>query len=151
MIRSEKYTELKRRIPLKTYLVYGGMMGLMIILMEVIQYKTFIRDIRIELFGVIIGIMFLSLGIWIGILIYKKRLNPDQYDREKLGLSKRELEVLQLLTQGFSNQEIADKLFVSLNTSKTHISNIYQKLNVKRRTQAIQKARDYALINPSKE
>lgn len=147
MIRSEKYTELKKRLSLKTYLVYGGTLGLMIILMEVIHYKTIIRDLRIELFGVIIGALFLVLGIWIGILIYKKKMNPDEYDRKKLGLSKRELEVLQLLSQGFSNQEIADKLFVSLNTSKTHISKIYQKLNVKRRTQAIQKAREFALIS----
>jgi two-component system, NarL family, response regulator LiaR len=142
---------LKKGKQLKTYLVYGGIMGIMIVLMEVIHYKTLIRDLRIELFGVIIGLVFLGMGIWIGILIYKKKLNPDEYDRRKLGLSKRELEVLQLLSQGLSNQEIADKLFVSLNTSKTHISKIYQKLNVKRRTQAIQKARDYALITPSKE
>jgi two-component system, NarL family, response regulator LiaR len=142
---------LKKGKQLKTYLVYGGIMGIMIVLMEVIHYKTLIRDLRIELFGVIIGLMFLGMGIWIGILIYKKKLNPDEYDRRKLGLSKRELEVLQLLSQGLSNQEIADQLFVSLNTSKTHISKIYQKLNVKRRTQAIQKARDYALITPSKE
>ncbi len=126
-------------------------MGIVMILLEVIHYKTIIRDLKLELFGVITGVIFLGLGIWIGILIYKKKMNPDQYDRDKLGLSKRELEVLELLSQGFSNQEIADKLFVSLNTSKTHISKIYQKMNVKRRTQAIQKARDYALITPPKE
>lgn len=138
-------------MPLKTYLVYGGAMGIIIILMEVIQYKAVIRDLQIELFGIFIALIFLSVGIGVGILIYKKKVNPDQYDRDKLGLSKRELEVLELLSQGLSNQEIADKLFVSLNTSKTHISKIYQKMNVKRRTQAIQKARDYALITSSKE
>ena len=126
-------------------------MGIIMILMEIIHYKTVIRDLKLELFGVFIGLIFLGLGIWVGILIYKKKLNIDQYDREKLGLSKRKVEVLQLLAQGLSNQEIADKLFVSLNTSKTHISKIYQKMNVKRRTQAIQKARDYALISPSKD
>ncbi|MFK7953218.1 MAG: LuxR C-terminal-related transcriptional regulator [Ekhidna sp.] len=142
---------MKTRVPLKTYLVYGGAMGIIIILMEVIQYKAVIRDLQIELFGIFIALIFLSVGIGVGILIYKKKVNPDQYDRDKLGLSKRELEVLELLSQGLSNQEIADKLFVSLNTSKTHISKIYQKMNVKRRTQAIQKARDYALITSSKE
>lgn len=151
MIRIEKYTELKTGVPLKTYLVYGGTMGLLVILLEVVHYKTVIRDLSFEIFGLIIGLIFLGVGIWIGILIYKKKMNPDDYDRRKLGLSKRELEVLQLLSQGFSNQEIADKLFVSLNTCKTHISKIYQKMNVKRRTQAIQKARGFALITPSKE
>lgn len=68
-----------------------------------------------------------------------------------MGLSKREIEVLEMLARGYSNQQIADKLFVSLNTVKTHISSIYQKLNAKRRTQAIQRAHELELIEHSKE
>lgn len=120
------------------------------IVLQVIHYKTMIRDIRMDTYGGIIGILFLIFGIWLGTSIYRKK-DAEKYDREKLGLSKRELEVLELLSQGLSNQEIADSLFVSLNTAKTHISSIYSKLNVKRRTQAIQKAREMALIHPSKE
>ncbi|MEP1033305.1 response regulator transcription factor [Ekhidna sp.] len=134
----------------RIYWIYGGVMGLLMITLQVIHYKTMIRDIEIELYGGIIGLLFLLFGIWLGTSLYRKK-SADKYDRNKLGLSKRELEVLELLAQGLSNQEIADKLFVSLNTAKTHISSIYSKLNVKRRTQAIQKARDMALILPQKE
>jgi ATP/maltotriose-dependent transcriptional regulator MalT len=62
------------------------------------------------------------------------------------GISKREYEVLELMAQGLSNQEIAEKLFVSLNTVKTHTSNLFVKLDAKRRTQAIQKAKELGLI-----
>lgn len=133
----------------KIYWVYGGLMGVLMILLEIVQYKTIVRDIQIELFGVAVGILFLFLGVWIGIAVYKRKSNPEKYDASKLGLSKREVEVLELLAIGLSNQEIADKLFVSLNTIKTHISSIYSKLNVKRRTQAIQKARSMAIIHHS--
>ncbi|MEQ9307348.1 MAG: LuxR C-terminal-related transcriptional regulator, partial [Marinoscillum sp.] len=125
----------------RIYWIYGGVMGLLMILLQVIHYKTMVRDIQVELYGGIIGVLFLAFGIWLGTGVFRKK-NSDKYDPFKLGLSKREVEVLELLAQGFSNQEVADKLFVSLNTTKTHISNIYSKLNVKRRTQAIQKARD---------
>ncbi len=126
------------------------MMGLLMVLLEVIHYRTIIRDLRIEIYGAIIGVVFLVGGILLGANMYKKR-TFQSFDPNKLGLSKREIEVLDLMAQGYSNQEIADKLFVSLNTAKTHISNIYSKLNVKRRTQAIQKAREMALIHPPKE
>ena len=126
-------------------------MGLLMIVLEVTHYKAIVKDIRIELFGTLVAILFMGLGIWLGVTWYKKRINFDKYDAHKLGLSQREVEVLQLLSQGYSNQEIADKLFVSLNTVKTHIQKIYQKLNAKRRTQAIQKARELALITNTEE
>ena len=119
--------------------------------LQIIHYKAIVRDIQMELYGVIIGILFLILGVWAGTKVFTKKNLPDKYDAKKLGLSKREIEVLELLAQGFSNQEIADKLFVSLNTTKTHISNIYAKLNVQRRTQAVQKARDLALVSATTE
>ncbi len=122
-------------------------MGILMIVLQVTHYNAIVKDLKIELFGVIIGLVFMSLGVWFGITWYKKNSRSEKYDAHKLGLSKREVEVLEHLSQGFSNQEIADKLFVSLNTIKTHIANIYQKLNVKRRTQAIQKARELAQIN----
>ncbi len=125
-------------------------MGLLMIVLEIVHYRTIVRDLKVEVYGVIVGVLFLVFGVWLGSSLIKRNA-PDKYDPKKLGLSNREVEVLELLAAGFSNQEIADKLFVSLNTAKTHISNIYTKLNVKRRTQAIQKARDMALIIPSKE
>lgn len=134
----------------RIYWIYGGAMGLLMVILQVFNYKTTVREIEVEMYAGVVGILFLIFGIWLGTATFRKK-NSDRYDGAKLGLSKREIEVLELLAQGFSNQEIADKLFVSLNTAKTHISNIYSKLNVKRRTQAIQKARDFALIHTPKE
>ncbi|RYD58635.1 MAG: response regulator transcription factor [Sphingobacteriales bacterium] len=71
---------------------------------------------------------------------------PNEKELEKLGLSKRELEVLQLMSAGLSNQEIADKLFVSLNTIKTHSSKLFEKMDVKRRTQAVEMAKRLSII-----
>lgn len=132
-------------------MIYGSLMGLLMIVLEVTQYKAVVRDIKMEVFGLLTAIIFMFLGVWLGVTWFQKRSNSERFDAARLGLSKREIEVLELLSQGLSNQEIADRLFVSLNTIKTHISNIYQKLNAKRRTQAIQKARELALISPSKE
>ena len=81
--------------------------------------------------------------------VYKMADNgfvTNEEELAKLGLSKRELEVLQLIAEGLSNQEIAARLFVSLNTIKTHSSRIFEKLDVKRRTQAIEKAKRLNLI-----
>ncbi len=120
---------------------------MLLIVLEIVHYKTIIRDLTIEAFGVIIGVLFLFLGAWLGkYYLVKRRLNEGYY-ADKLGLSNREIEVLRLVAEGYSNKEIADKLFVSLNTTKTHLSNIYSKLGVSRRTQAVQKARDIALIS----
>jgi len=134
----------------KIYWIYGGVMGLLMLILEAVHYQTMIRDLEIEIYGAVIGLMFLMLGIWLGANFYKRK-SREAFDAKRLGLSKREVEVLELLAEGFSNQEVADQLFVSLNTAKTHISNIYAKLNVKRRTQAIQKARDLAIIHPPNE
>lgn len=133
----------------KSWLLYGTLMGFLMIVLEVTHYKAIVKDIKIEIFGVLVGAVFMTIGIWLGVTWFKKKNTVEKYDPAKLGLSQREVQVLEELAQGFSNQEIADKLFVSLNTVKTHISKIYQKLNVKRRTQAIQKARELALINSS--
>jgi|SRR5579859_204029 len=71
---------------------------------------------------------------------------PDEKELAKLGLSQRELEVLQLIAEGLSNQEIAGRLYLSLNTVKTHSSRIFEKLDVRRRTQAVDKAKRLRLI-----
>ena len=137
-------------MPKKQILLYGLLMGGLLLVLQLVQYKIVIRDISIELFGGLIALVFLALGIWVGIIIYQKKSLSGQFANVKLGLSRREMEVLELLAEGYSNQEIGDKLFVSLNTIKTHIASIYQKLNVRRRTQAIQKAQELALIAASK-
>ena len=122
--------------------MYGLVMGVVLVALEIIEYRTRIRDLHIELYGILIGGLFLALGAWLGVRLYHQKSHSEKLNTEALNLSKREKEVLELLAEGHSNQEIADKLFVSLNTTKTHISNIYSKLGVSRRTQAVQKARN---------
>lgn len=103
--------------------------------------------------GVIAGI-FVLFGIWIGlkftrtetVLVPESEFSLDEEALERLGISARELEVLVLMSKGASNQEIADKLFISLSTVKTHSSSLFSKLDVKRRTQAVQRAKELRLI-----
>ena len=71
---------------------------------------------------------------------------PDDSKREALGITPRELEILELIAQGLSNREIAEKLFVSENTVKTHSSRVFDKLGAKRRTQAVQLGKELRLI-----
>lgn len=121
--------------------------------MRMIEYRFLVRDLTLEFYIGIVAIFFTALGIWVGLRFTRKKvvvINPDFHFNEKVqsqrGISKRELEVLELMAQGLANQEIADKLFVSLNTVKTHSSNLFSKLEVSRRTQAIQKAKELSLI-----
>jgi ATP/maltotriose-dependent transcriptional regulator MalT len=72
---------------------------------------------------------------------------PNEEEIKRLGLSRREVEVLQLMADGLSNTEIAEKLFLSLHTVKSHSSRVFEKLDVKRRTQAVEKARRLTIIS----
>lgn len=143
----------------KTIIIYGISLAALALLLSLLQYRYLVRSLSIELYIGIIAIIFTALGIWAGTKIIERTkeeqqlaLNNDspiqvnQLSAEQVGLSQRETEVLALMAQGLSNQEIADKLFVSLSTVKTHSSNLFVKLDVKRRTQAIQKAKEMGLI-----
>jgi len=115
----------------------------------------------LEMYLGAIAILFMVLGIWAGTkIINRKTIIKEVHvpvmantgfvvsnaEMKKLGISQREYEVLELMSQGMSNQEIADKLFISLSTVKTHTANLYVKLDVKRRTQAVQRAKELQLI-----
>lgn len=138
----------------RTILIYGLALAALITLLKFLEYRLFVRDLSIESYVGIVAIMFIVLGVWVGLRLTRKKTiiitNPNfQFDEsrlERFGISKREYEVLELMARGLSNQEIADKLFVSLNTIKTHSSNLFLKLEAKRRTQAIQKAKELDLI-----
>lgn len=138
----------------RTILLYGLALAVLIFLLKFLEYRFFVRDLSMEFYIGIIAVMFTVLGVWAGLKLTRKKTiivtNPNfQFDEtrlEKQGISKREYEVLELMAKGLSNQEIADKLFVSLNTVKTHSSNLFLKLEVKRRTQAIQRAKELQLI-----
>lgn len=133
-----------------SYLIYGAGMGILLVILQVLHYKSLIRDIKLEVFGAIIALIFLGLGLLLSRSLRKPSLYFSQNSTKGLSeLSERELDVLHLLAEGLSNQEIADRLFVSLNTTKTHLSNIYSKLNVKSRTQAIRRAKELAILTPT--
>ncbi len=138
----------------RTILIYGLSLAVLIFLLKFIEYRFLVRDLSLEFYIGAIAIFFTVLGVWAGLKLTKKKTiiitNPafqfDQSRLNSLGISKREYEVLELMAKGLSNQEIADKLFVSLNTIKTHSSNLFLKLEVSRRTQAVQKAKELQLI-----
>ncbi len=122
--------------------------------LKFVEYRFFVRDLSLEFYIAVLAILFTGLGVWAGIKLTRKQtvfvattgFAFDQEKIDRLGLSKREYEVLELMAQGLSNQEIADKMFVSLNTVKTHSANLYSKLDVKRRTQAVQRGKELQLI-----
>lgn len=139
----------------RIYIFYGIGLGLLLVILRLVEYQFLIRFHIFEIYGGIIALLFIGLGIWAGLKLTKKASPPIliqpriQFDENKikeLGISKREHEVLELISQGLSNQEIADKLFVSLNTVKTHSARLFEKLEVNSRTKAIHKAKELGLI-----
>lgn len=137
----------------RTILLYGLALALLVFFLKFIEYRFYVRDLSFEFYIGVVAILFSVLGIWAGLKLTRKKtivLSPDfvldESQMQKLGISKREHEVLQLMAKGLSNQEIADKLFVSLNTIKTHTSNLFLKLEVSRRTQAVQRGKELRLI-----
>lgn len=137
----------------RTVLIYGATLAALVALLKYVEYRFLVRDMSMEIYIGIIAVLFTVLGIWAGPRLIKRRVvvvNPafvlNEEALQRLGISKREHEVLELMARGHSNQEIAEKLFVSVNTIKTHLSNLFLKLEVSRRTQAIQKAKELCLI-----
>lgn len=136
----------------KTILVFSLLIIALIILFQVSKYSILLGKTSTELVIVFIAAVFLVLGI----ILNKKSLEKKQIPQpeaidiakiEALEISKREYEVLQKVAEGLSNKEIADSLFVSESTIKSHVSNLLLKLDVKRRTQAIQKAKNLRILN----
>ena len=139
----------------KTIIIYGLAMAVLIALLKYLEYSYFIRELSIEIYIGIVAITFVVLGVWVGTRLAGIRTVTvpqegefalDEGVLKRLGISKREYEVLELISQGLSNQEIAEKLFVSLSTVKTHSQNLFMKLDASRRTQAVQRARELRLL-----
>jgi len=142
-------------------LIYGLLGGVVIALLKWMEYRFLVVEHSLEIYGGLIAITFAVLGIWLGLKFTKTEervilkevqvpssepfiLNQSKVD--DLGITPRELEVLELMAQGLSNREIAEKLFVSENTVKTHSSRVLDKLGAKRRTQAVQLGKEFGLI-----
>lgn len=138
----------------KTILLYGLALAALTALLKFVEYRFFVRDLSLEIFVGIIAVLFTGLGIWVGLRLTRRKeiviATPDfkrnDAELQRLGISKREFEVLELIALGLSNQEIAEKLFVSLNTVKTHSSNLFMKLEARRRTEAIRRAKELQIL-----
>jgi DNA-binding CsgD family transcriptional regulator len=146
----------------KRSILYGSSLALLLFLLRWLEFRFLILSHAMDIYIGAIALIFTALGVWLTLKVVKPKTHTiivekevyrtetsseiNQSEIEKLALSKRELEVLHLMAQGLSNKEIADGLFVSLNTVKTHSSNIFEKLDVKRRTQAVEKSKRLGII-----
>jgi two-component system, NarL family, response regulator LiaR len=138
--------------------LYGALMAILVFVLKWLQWKYLITDNSLDIYIALIALFFTLLGVWAATQLVKPKVQTVIVEKEiyvtrqddftinetelkKLNLTAREYEVLQLLTQGHSNTEIAENLFLSLSTIKTHVSNLFVKMDVKSRTQAIEKAK----------
>ncbi|MCU0432197.1 MAG: response regulator transcription factor [Bacteroidia bacterium] len=143
-------------------LLYGGSLALLVMLLKWMQWKFLILDHSTEIYVGMVAVFFTLLGIWMArqltrqkvetIIVEKEVIVESAQERneeaiKKLGLSARETEVLELIAKGNSNAEIAAQLFLSLSTVKTHVSNLFVKMDVKSRTQAAEKAKRLKIIS----
>jgi len=150
----------------KSTILYGISLAVLLLLLKWLELRFVIFNHALEIYIGAIALIFTALGIWLSqklttpktntiiiekeivkeIVIDSTKFIQDKTELEKLNISKRELEVLHLMSKGMSNQEIADELFISIPTIKTHSSKLFEKLEVSRRTQAVEKAKRLRII-----
>jgi DNA-binding CsgD family transcriptional regulator len=134
----------------RTIILYALALALIAAALEWLQYRYLMRAFSTELYIGLLALGFTALGLWAGNRLTRKPA-PAEFVRNEaairsLGLTPRECEILELLAAGQSNREMADALHISPNTVKTHIARVFEKLEVQRRMQAVEKARWLALI-----
>ena len=142
-------------------LIFGLIGGILIAVLKWTEYRFLVIEHSIEIYGGLTAATFAVLGIWLGIKLKRTKEKvvvkevlvpagepfvPDERKREDLSITRRELEILELIAQGMSNREIAGQLFVSENTVKTHSSRLFDKLGANRRTKAVQMGKAQGLI-----
>ena len=157
----------------KTVLLYGLLGGVLIAALKLIEYRYLVLEHSVEIYGGIIAALFSALGIWLGLKLTRTKetvvtrevhvpievpvavhvpvpvSGPFQRNEvrvQQLGITPRELEILEAIAAGLSNREIAERLFVSENTVKTHAGRLFDKLSARRRTQVVQRAKEEGLI-----
>jgi NarL family two-component system response regulator LiaR len=147
----------------RTILLYGALAGLLILGLKLAEYRFLVVEHSLEIYGGLVAATFAGLGIWMGSKLDRRRAVPaaavaavpgapgapfvaDAERQRALGITPREMEILALIASGLSNREIAERLFVSENTVKTHSSRLFDKLGAKRRTQAVHLAKEMRLI-----
>jgi DNA-binding CsgD family transcriptional regulator len=148
----------------KIILLYGIAGGFLIAALKLLEYRFLVVEHSLEIYGGAIALLFAALGIQLGLTLTRtkevvielpvavpvpvpaKPFVVNEAKREELGITPREFEILQQLALGLSTREIAQALFVSENTVKTHTSRLFDKLSVSRRTQAVHVAKQLGLI-----
>ena len=137
----------------KHVLLYGLMGGVLIAGLKLIEYRWLVVEHSVEIYGGLVAAVVASLGVWLGLKLTRRTETVvvrdfvrDQEKLESLGITPRELETLELIAAGLSNNEIAERLHVSENTVKTHSSRVFAKLGARRRTQAVQLGKELRLI-----
>lgn len=151
----------------KTVVAYGLLGGLLILVLRLVEYRFLVVEHALEVYGGVVALLFAGVGLWLGLRLTQPATvvvkevpvevpvpvpvpaGPFAVDRaalERLGITAREHEILGLIAQGLSNREIAERLFVSENTVKTHAGRLFTKLDARRRTQAVQHAKAAGLI-----
>ena len=154
----ETFVELGMR---KHVLLYGLLGGVLIAALQLIEYRWLVVEHSVEIYGGLVAAVFAAVGIWLGLrltrrtetVVVREVMVPapvnfvrDQSKLESLGITPRELEILELIAAGLSNKEIAARVYVSENTVKTHSSRVFDKLGARRRTQAVQLGKELRLI-----
>jgi NarL family two-component system response regulator LiaR len=152
----------------KQVLIFGLVGGVLVTLLQWTEFHFVVLEHSIAIYGVLIAILFAGAGIWLGtrLLAPRERIRErivdrivevvvpaastpftaDNTARERLGITRRELEILELVARGLSNREIGETLFVSENTVKTHCSRAFDKLGARRRTEAVQRSKELGLL-----
>ena len=147
----------------KQVLIFGLVGGVLVTLLQWTEFHFVVLEHSVAIYGVLIAILFAGVGIWLGTQILAPRerivevqveipaapipkLAADDKTRERLGITRRELEILELVARGLSNREIGETLFVSENTVKTHCSRAFDKLGARRRTEAVQRGKELGLL-----
>jgi two-component system, NarL family, response regulator LiaR len=142
-------------------IAYGVLGGLLIAVLKFIEYRYLVIEHSVEIYGGLVALVFAALGIRLGLTLTRPKetivvrevavpapstfvLNVERL--EALGITRRELQILELIADGLSNREIAERIFVSENTVKTHSSRLFDKLSARRRTQAVQIGKQLGLI-----
>jgi ATP/maltotriose-dependent transcriptional regulator MalT len=152
----------------RVLLLYGIPAGLLVVALRVVEYRYLVIDHAVEIYGAIVAAIFAAVGIALGIRLTRQRVivrevtvevpslavsasadTPfalNQREVEARGITPRELDILRLIAEGLSTREMAERLFVSENTVKTHCSRLFDKLEVNRRTKAVQVGKALGLL-----
>ena len=147
----------------RTILVYGVVGAALALALKFAEYRFLVVEHSLELYGGLVALLFASLGIWLGLKLSRPvervvvrevsvpvavnaSFSVNAASVARLGVTPRELEILGLIAEGLSTREISERLYVSENTVKTHSSRLFAKLGARRRTQAVQLAKEAGLV-----